>query len=68
MLFSQGYLFSIKCCYHAINCLLGSCPHIFEDFFIRFEKKYASARGVLETFSPDHMKTLKRYTVPYFLE
>ena len=28
------------------------------DFFLRFQKKYASTRSVFESFSPVHTKTL----------
>ena len=30
------------------------------DFFLRFAKKYTSTRGVFESFSSVHMKTLNR--------
>ena len=53
-----------------VSIIVHTYPDIFENgFFFPFSKKYPSTRSVFESFSPVHMKTLKRWkydNMPYW--
>ena len=54
-----------------VSIIVHTYLDIFENgFFIcRFQKKYPSTRSIFESFSPVHMKTLKRWkydNMPYW--
>ena len=53
-----------------VSIIVHTYSDIFENgFFFRFSKKYPSTGSVFESFSPVHMKTLKRWkydSIPYW--